>query len=79
MRAFLRWLQLWSFRISKNYAVDIMLLHKFSQFSDGVTVLDCDINLDLYEADHNPKFELRLAFLNVYIFQLEIYNINHKD
>ena len=74
---FIRWLQIWSFRITDDYAIDIMLLHKYRSFSDGITFFKPEINLDLYEGDHSPKFEMNLAIMNVYVFQLEIYNVNH--
>ena len=76
---FLKWLQLWSFKVSEDYAIDVMLVHKFRDFSDGVTVFVPMINLDLYRSDHNPKLEISLAIMNVYVFQFELYNVNHMS
>ena len=63
----------------KNMALDFVFCNKVRSFKDGITFFDFETNLDLYEVDHNPKFEIRLTILNVIIFELTIYNILHKE
>ena len=77
MKNFFHWLQLWSFRTSKDNAIDILFFHKFRSFKDGITYFELIVNHDLYEGDHNPKLDVKLAILNVYLIQFEWYNINH--
>jgi hypothetical protein len=76
---FLKWLLYGSFKINKNYACDWLLFWQFRKYSDGITFFELNINLDRYEGDHNPKFSIRFALLNCYIFQLEVYNVNHVE
>ena len=76
---FFKWLLFGSFKVSKNYAVDWLLFHKFRNFSDGITLAEFSLNTDLYEGDHNPKTSFRIAILNVYLIQIEVYNVNHVE
>lgn len=67
------------FRISKNYAFDYMLLHKFREYKDGITFLNVELNLDLYKGHHNPQFTFAFYFFNFTIFEFTIYNIHHIE
>lgn len=68
-----------SVRINKKYAIDLAGLYKVRNFNDGVSFLEPKINLDIYIGDHNPKFEISLVILNVMVFQIVFYNVNHKE
>ena len=52
-------------------------LYKFRSFKDGIIFLNFSIDCDFYKGDHNPQISAKLAFLNFYIFYLELYNIYH--
>ncbi len=64
-------------KITKQFALDLCMFHKFRNFTDGISFFEFHINLDLFKADHNPKFEIFLAILNYSLIDFEIYNINH--
>ena len=66
-----------SFKLSRNYAIDISGFHCIRSFKDGITGIDFSINLDTYEGDHNPKCALSLIIFNFKLFEIEIYNIKH--
>lgn len=66
-----------SFKVSKNFAVDIAGLYLVRRFSDGITFIKPVIDLDLYEGDHKPALEISLIVLNFIVFSFEWYNINH--
>jgi hypothetical protein len=65
------------FNISKNYAIELSGLHFIRKFSDGITFIEFNTNLDLFEGDHNPHFRILLLVFNFKIFEFEIYNVNH--
>ena len=65
--------------ISENYALEIALLHPVRSLSDGLTVFQAVLNGDWYEGDHNPRSECSLEILNWMIFEIRIYNVNHKE
>lgn len=67
------------FKLSKNFALSISGLHKIRDLTDGVDFFEFLCNLDLYEGDHNPSFQIMLEVLNIKIFELMIYNVNHRD
>lgn len=69
----------WSIKLNKNYALDIACLYKYRSFSDGVTFLSLDTDLSLYIGDHTPQFRINLIILNYIIFEISVYNMNHKD
>ena len=52
-------------------------LYKYRNYSDGITFFDFRINLDLYEGDHKPYFEVQFTLLNFMVAHFEIYNIHH--
>ncbi len=66
-------------KISKNYAFEFSAFHKIRKFKDGVTVCNSSINLDLYNADHNPQLQIILVLINFKIFEINIYNVNHEE
>lgn len=68
-----------NFKISDKYHLDVCFLYKCRNWKDGVTFFNCDVNLDLYRGDHNPKFKVCLIIFNYYIFDFSIYNINHLN
>ena len=65
-------------KITKNFAFEFSSFHKLRMFKDGISFCEFNINLDLYEDDHNPKFGIFLNILNFKIFEFNIYNVNHK-
>lgn len=68
-----------SFKITENFAFEASFLNFVRSFKDGVTLLDLSLNLDLYEADHKPEGNICLTFLNMILFDLRIYNVNHVE
>jgi len=66
-------------KISKNYGIDLSLFNIVRDFSDGISFFEFEINLDLFDEDHKPSFDIFLIIFNCMIFQLWIYNINHKN
>jgi hypothetical protein len=64
-------------KLTKKYALDISCFHLIRKFSDGISFFELNVNLDLYEGDHNPQFRILLVFLNFKIFEFEIYNTEH--
>lgn len=68
-----------SFKLSKNYAVELGLLRKVSYFKEQVTFCDFDCGVFYSKSDHNPKFVTELILFNILIFEFSIYNINHVD
>jgi hypothetical protein len=47
-------------KISENFAFEVSLFHKIRDFNDGVSFLNANVNLDLFKADHCPKFDFIL-------------------
>jgi len=66
-------------KLSKNYAIELSLFNIVRDFSDGISFFEFEINLDLFDEDHKPSFDIFLIIFNCMIFQLWIYNINHKN
>lgn len=62
-----------------KYTWGFSCLHWIRNFKDGITFFELSCNTDFFKADHNPKFVLLLVILNLKIFELEIYNINHLE
>ena len=63
--------------IKNNYKLSIDLFRVIRSFKDGITFFEFIINLDLYQADHKPSFNLMLVIINLKLIEIEIYNINH--
>ena len=68
-----------SLKLGRNFAIDLTGPRLIRRFSDGVTFFDLILSLDLYAADHKPSFDFSLIFLNLMLFELNIYNIHHKN
>lgn len=47
-------------------------------FKDGITFFKIDINLDRYEDDHSPAFQIELTVLNCYN-HFWVYQNNYKE
>lgn len=58
---------------------ELCMFHKLREFSDGLTLIDFDVNYDKYIGDHTPKFEVLLVLFNRVIVDFSIYNIYHAD
>jgi hypothetical protein len=67
-----------SWKVSKNFAIDLCFLYKFRNFTDGVSAVDLNLNWDRYKGDHKPSFEFQLVFINFMIFDFSFYNVNHE-
>jgi len=66
-------------KLSKNYAIELSLFNIVRDFSDGISFFEFEINLDLFEDDHKPSFDIYLMIFNCMIFQFWVYNVNHKN
>ena len=62
-----------------RYAFEADFFRKIRKFEDGVTFFEFTFNWDRWEGSHNPHFQLMLTFLNLKVFELGIYNVNHVD
>ncbi len=60
-------------KLTKTHFFALTLLHKVRNFSDGWSFVNFEVNLDLYEHEHNPQFRVYFMLLNYTIFELEIY------
>jgi hypothetical protein len=69
---------MFNFKINQNYAFEFYGLYPIRDIKDGISFFEFRMNLDLYKGDHNPRFEFSLILLNVMVFSLMIYNVNHK-
>jgi len=65
--------------INKDYAIELSFLKMVRNFSDGISFFEFEVNLDLFEDDHKPSFDIFLMIFNCMIFQFWIYNIHHRD
>ena len=69
----------WSLKLSKNYALDLSCLHIIRELNDGLTYFEAKINYDKYIGDHNPSITIILIILNLKIFEINTYNVNHTN
>ena len=65
--------------INKDYAIELLFFNMIRSFKDGISFFEFEINLDLFEEDHKPSFDIYLIIFNCMIFQFWIYNIHHKN
>ena len=65
--------------INEDYAMELMLLHRYRDLSDGLSVVEFDCNFDWYHGDHCPKFDLSLRLFNWTIFEFNVYNRHHVE
>lgn len=68
-----------SFKLSKNYALDLTLFNKIGSYKDWMGFFQMECSSHYYKADHNPCFNMHFMILSVNIFELDIYNVNHVD
>ena len=68
-----------AFNITKNYGFEFVAFNKIREFKDGITFFEFILNLDLYKADHSPKLQFSLMVCNWMIFEMNIYNLHHRD
>ena len=72
-------MMLFTKKISKNYALDILAFVPIRSPRDGLTVQEFVVNADWYRGDHNPKLTVRLVLLNITIIDIAIYNVHHIE
>jgi hypothetical protein len=65
--------------INEDYAIELTLLHRYRDLSDGLSVVEFDFNFDWYKGDHCPKANLSLRLFNWTIFELNVYNRHHIE
>jgi hypothetical protein len=58
---------------------DLGFLRRLRELSDGLSIFEFNINLDLYKEDHNPKLDIHLNMFNYRIFYFEVYNVLHEE
>lgn len=68
-----------SFKLNKNYAFEFSCFRKIREINDGIVFLEIKFNLDTYKFDHCPRFEILILLINFVLFEMSIYNVNHKD
>jgi hypothetical protein len=66
-----------SFKLSKNYALDFCSGNFYRRWKDGIDFVDFNIVLELYKRDHNPQFRIFFSILNLNLIDFIIYNVNH--
>lgn len=66
-------------KINANYGWELNFLYSPRKLSDGLTVFNHTINFDWFKGDHKPSFEWTLEILNWYLFEFQLYNLNHLD
>ena len=65
--------------MKKKFATELEVFRKIRNLKDGLTFVECNINLDLYESDHKPSFLIHLVLFNWTIIEFQVYNIYHHD
>jgi hypothetical protein len=65
--------------INEDYAIELTLLHRYRDLSDGLSVVEFNFNFDWYKGDHCPKADLSLRLFNWTIFELNVYNRHHVE
>lgn len=50
----------------KDYYYEFQLFAIVRSFSDGITFFKFYINLDRWESEHTPAFQIEFTFFNVY-------------
>ena len=53
-------------KITRDYSFEIQLFARIRRIKDGLTFFNFKVNLDLYESDHKPSFEVELTILNIH-------------
>jgi hypothetical protein len=70
---------IFSSKVSKNYAWEFILFRNYRSLSDGISLIEFTCNLDWYDGDHCPKFDLSFRLFNWTIFEFNVYNVNHYE
>jgi len=70
---------IWGIKLSKDFALEVAGFFIYRSLSDGLSVLELNIDCDWYKGDHNPQFWIRLTLLNVTILEVRVYNVNHAE
>jgi hypothetical protein len=68
---------IFSCKIGKSYALDIVMFHPLRSFRDGISLLNVIIGVDWYKGDHNPKVLFHIIILNATIIEINLYNTRH--
>ena len=68
-----------SFRISKNFSLEIVMFHFLRALKDGLTVFNVKFEADWYKGDHNPKIIFHVVLLNTTIIEVTFYNVRHAQ
>ena len=68
-----------SFKITKNFALELNVLYLTRKYSDGITWFQFSVESDWYKGDHNPQFGIQLIVLNITLFEFRVYNIHHIE
>jgi len=63
----------------KNFALELTIFRFIHSFKDGISFLELKCSLDLFHSDHKHSFDFSLIALNLMIFKLNIYNVNHVE
>ena len=58
---------------------DISLFRKIRLFNDGVTFLNFNCDIVIYNGDHKPAFNFQIEILNYQIIDFMIYNTYHYE
>tara|TARA_Y100000310_G_C20338346_1_gene648590 strand:+ start:298 stop:516 length:219 start_codon:yes stop_codon:yes gene_type:complete len=66
-------------KLTKDYEVEISVIEKYRDYSDGITFFDFFMNWDRFLADHSPQFNISIFFMNYAIFDFNIYYLHHRD
>ena len=53
-------------KLYKNTHWEIQLFSLIRDFKDGITFFEFKINLDVYESEHSPAFQVELTIFNLY-------------
>jgi len=61
----------------KKYGCEVVFFKKIRKLSDGIIFFTLNINLDLFKADHNPKFNFIIIFLNFTIIEFNVFSTDH--
>lgn len=68
-----------AFKLSKNYAFELVLLSKIGNYKDYISFFGLECDLSRYRCDHNPSFSFIATILNINLIELSIHNVNHVD
>lgn len=67
------------FKLNEDYGLEISGFQKIRDTKDGIDFWEFLCNLDLYDNDHNPSFQIMFIVCNIKLFEFMIYNLHHKE